>query len=146
MVDAKFTYVTTYGTTLTQSGAYDLPISLIQSTNSSGGCPPRGGGGTLHFIPELPFDDGCTALSSGVVGQSYSAQLCATGASEPYVWVNEDDMLSAMGLQVNDGIISGTPLSWVGHNEFGITVGYEAPPGFPSQSSTQCFSIDIAAS
>gem|GEM_PF-2596637 len=143
-VDIKFTYVSSHGITGSQSGEQTLPILLTQGVSSSGSCPARGGGGTLHFVPELPFDDGCTALAPGRVGQPYSAQLCATGASEPYGWVNEDDFLSSVGLQVSDGIISGSPVWSSGHKEFGITVFYEAPPGQPSQSATQCFSIEVS--
>ncbi|MFN0165890.1 MAG: putative Ig domain-containing protein, partial [Bryobacteraceae bacterium] len=57
-----------------------------------------------------PLTISTTSLSSGVVGQPYSAQVTATGGSQPYAWLISQGALPG-GLQLNSsgGLIFGTP-------------------------------------
>jgi Tol biopolymer transport system component len=70
------------------------------------GCSSSGGGGSTSG-----FAVSTTAANFGVVGNSYTSTLAATGGTAPYMWTDVATVLPALGLSLDPttGVISGTP-------------------------------------
>ena len=85
-------------------------LSIIALGCGLMGCPSSGGGGggggsTAGFVVST------TAADFGVVGNTYTSTLTATGGTPPYMWTDVATVLPALGLSLDPatGVVSGTP-------------------------------------
>ena len=84
-------------------------LSIIALVCGLVGCP--GGGGSGGGGSTADFAVSTTAADFGVVGNSYSSTLSATGGTPPYTWTDVGNELPSLGLALNPatGVISGNP-------------------------------------
>jgi RHS repeat-associated protein len=69
------------------------------------------------------------SLSEGVVGQSYSATLSATGGTQPYFWsITSGALPNGLSLNASSGIISGTPTGAYGPSNITVQVADGSSP------------------
>jgi Concanavalin A-like lectin/glucanases superfamily/Putative Ig domain len=81
-----------------------------------------------------------TSVPGGVVGQTYSAKLAATGGTPPYMWsVSSGVLPTKLGLNSATGVISGT-LTWVGTSDFTVSV---TDSSTPTQTASMQLSITV---
>ena len=82
-----------------------LGFGLVGCPSSDGGGGGGGGGSTPAFAVST------TAAEFGVVGNTYTSTLAATGGIPPYTWADVANALPLLGLALDTatGVISGTP-------------------------------------
>ena len=110
-----------------------LPF-IVTPGSYSGSCP------AAPTSSQLQITTG--SLSQGLVGQSYSATLSATGGSGSYSWALASGTLPA-GLSLSSaGVLSGTPTAAAGPIDLTIRV---TDTSSPQQSDQAVFSLTIGA-
>ncbi|RKY17292.1 MAG: hypothetical protein DRP63_03955, partial [Planctomycetota bacterium] len=124
-------------------------LSIDATTGELSGTPPAGSASTYTFIVSVTDGIGTTqtnlsltvnpssfqittsSLPDGVEGESYSAQLEATGGTSPYTWSCVSGDLSAIGLSLDSstGEITGTLSSGTAGNTYTFTFKVEDANG-----------------
>jgi hypothetical protein len=97
-------------------------------------------------LPAATLEITTTSLPNGIEGQSYSAQLQATGGTPSYTWSCISGSLAAIGLSLNSstGAITGTPsVASAGLHNFTFNVQDSSGP---PQSAQRGLSITVFAS
>lgn len=130
------------------AGATSGLIKLISEGRSSNGLPfmvtPGSYGGSCPAtIPSTELQITTSGLDDGIVGQSYSATLAATGGTQAYTWSNPDGSLPS-GLTLSSaGVISGTPTQAVGSVNVTVQV---TDSSSPAQTTRAVLNLTVAAS
>lgn len=145
------------------SGSLPAGLSLNSSTGAITGTPTGPAVGTSSFtvmatdsespqktataslsiaITAPALNITTTSLMNGVVNQSYSATLAATGGVTPYTWalINATTLPAGLSLNASTGAITGTPTA-TGTTNFTVQVTDSETP--TAQSTTANLSITV---
>jgi hypothetical protein len=111
--------------TPTTSGSYYMLIQLLD-TQPSGQTVSASRSLTLVVVASPLAITNASSLSPGLIGESYSQQMAATGGVPPYTWsVSSGALPPGVTLNSSTGLISGTPTA-AGNFGFQLAVGDKA--------------------
>jgi hypothetical protein len=111
--------------TPTTSGSYYMLIQLLD-TQPNGQTVSTRRSLTLVVVASPLAITNASSLSAGLIGESYSQQMAATGGVPPYTWsVSSGALPPGVSLNSSTGLISGTPTA-AGNFGFQLAVGDKA--------------------
>ncbi len=91
-----------------------------------------------------PLTISLTPLPQGIVGDSYSGTLAATGGTSPYTWsISSGHLPAGLTLAANTGVISGAPTA-SGNYSFVVAV-VDSSSSVQSATATVSMSVTVAA-
>jgi hypothetical protein len=148
------------------SGAVPPGLNLNTTNGNISGTPTSTGSFqfTLRVTDAIPqFDDqiltitinppappsitspNVSALPTGTVNQPYpNTQLLATGGATPYTWSVNPALPNGLSLDLNSGVISGTPLSG-SNNDYNPTFTVTDSTSPTHQTATRSYTLRINA-
>jgi len=119
----------------TAVGSYDFDIQVIDSA-----LPPNSSTSEFTLLIATPVSITTTSLPGATAGQQYTADLAASGGTQPYSWSLSAGSLLPAGLSLSSGgVISGTPVS-SGVFNFSVQV---TDASNPQQSDSKALSLVI---
>jgi hypothetical protein len=122
--------------TATSTGTFSFTAKVVDSGN-----PQQTATANLSIVINGPLTITTQSLPSGVLNQSYSATVAATGGITPYTWgISSGSLPTGLSLNSSTGQITGTPTA-TGTSTFTVMVTDSELP--THQSTTASLSISI---
>jgi hypothetical protein len=125
--------------TPTKAGAYSLRVKVTDSST-----PAQTASATVTVIVNPQLVVTTSALPAGTVGQSYSANLSASGGVAPYAWaVTSGSLPFGLTLDQSTGAITGTPTG-AASGTVGVTVTDSSTPTAATTAKTFTLTVKAA--